>query len=72
MRTRSIVTAATIATLLAACGVADVGVTAASNAKSQAEQLKQGKETIDKVQGDVDAATKAAEQRLQKADAEQR
>lgn len=58
--------------LLSACGVADVGVTAATNAKIQAEQIKQGKETINQVQADLDAAAKAAEQQRQKAEAEQR
>lgn len=58
--------------LLSACGVADVGVTAATNAKIQAEQLKQGKETVNQVQADLDAAAKTAEQQRQKAEAEQR
>lgn len=58
--------------LLSACGVADVGITAATNAKVQAEQLKQGKETINQVQADLDAAAKTAEQQRQKAEAEQR
>lgn len=58
--------------LLSACGVADVGVTAAANAKIQAEQIKQGKETINQVQADLDAAAKTAEQQRQKAETEQR
>lgn len=58
--------------LLTACGVADVGLTAASTAKMQAEQIKQGKETIEQVKADLDAAEKTAEQRRQQAEAEQR
>lgn len=57
--------------LLAACGL-DVGITAASTAKMQAEQVKQGKETINQIQADLDAAAKTADQRRQQAEAEQR
>ena len=49
--------------LLSACGVADVATTAATNAKLQAEQAKQGKEAMDKIKADLDAAGKAEEKR---------
>ena len=55
---------------LTACGVADVGISAATTAKMQAEQAKQGKETMDRLQRDLDAASKA--QAAQLAEAEKR
>ena len=58
---------------LMACGVADVGTAAATSAKLQAEQLKQGKETMDRVKQDLDAATKAqAAQAAQMAEADKK
>jgi hypothetical protein len=49
--------------LLAACGVADVGTTAATIAKLQAEQAKQDKQIMEKMQADLNAATTAEQQR---------
>ena len=46
--------------LLAGCGLADVGATAATTGASAAEQAKQAKEMEDKVQKQLDAAQKAA------------
>jgi hypothetical protein len=56
---------------LSACGVADVGTTAATTAKLEAAQAQQGKETMDKVRTDLDAAAKADQQRLNAAAAQQ-
>ncbi len=55
---------------LSACGVADVGLGAATAAKMKADETKQAQETLDKVKTDLDAAGKAEQQRLQKADNE--
>jgi hypothetical protein len=54
--------------LLVACGVADVGTTAATSAKLHAEQAQQGKETLGKVQSDLDAAARNEEQRRRQLD----
>jgi hypothetical protein len=61
----SIMRATVIASVLglSACGVADVGTTAATTAKLQAEQAKQGQEAIAKIKTDLDAALKAEQQR---------
>ena len=55
---------------LSACGVADVATSAAVTAKLQAEQARQGKETMDKIKADLDAAAKAEQQRAAAAGAE--
>jgi len=49
--------------LLSACGVADVASTSAVGAKLQAEQAKQGKQSMDKMRADLDAAAKARQER---------
>lgn len=59
-----------LSVLLSACGATDVATTAAANAKLQAEQAKQGKETMDKVQSDLSAAMKAGEERAAAADSQ--
>ena len=45
--------------LLAGCGLADVGASAAAEGKSAAEQAKRGKELEAKVQKQLDDAQKA-------------
>lgn len=57
--------------MISACGAADVGTTAATTAKLQAEQAKRGQETLAKVKADLDAALKAGQQRTAAADAQQ-
>lgn len=57
--------------MLSACGVADLGTTAATTAKLQAQQARQGKETMDKIKADLDAAAAAAQQRTTAATAQQ-
>ncbi|HEX8987495.1 MAG TPA: hypothetical protein VF816_06000 [Rhodocyclaceae bacterium] len=49
---------------LSGCGVADVGTTAATTAKLQADAAKQGQQTMEKMQADIDAAQKAEQQRI--------
>lgn len=49
------------------CGVETVGV-AATTAKLQADQAKQGKEDIDKVKASLDAANKASQENLKQAE----
>lgn len=56
--------------ILGGCGIADVATSAATSAKLQAEQAKQGKETVNKMKADMNAATKAEEQRNVNADTE--
>ena len=56
-----------IAILLFGCGVESVG-TAASVAKLQADQAKQGKETMDKLKTDLDASLKQVEQNAKQVD----
>ena len=58
-----------LALCLSACGVTDVATTAATSANIQADQIKQGKATQEKVQADLSNASQAAEQRTQNADA---
>ena len=53
---------------LSACGIADVGTATVTTAKLQADQAKQGKETLDKMQPDLEAAREAEEQRLRQFD----
>ena len=48
------------------CGVETVGV-AATTAKLQADQAKQGKEDIDKVKASLDAANKASQENIKPA-----
>ena len=49
------------------CGVETVGV-AATTAKLQADQAKQGKEDIDKVKASLDAANKASQENVKQAE----
>lgn len=46
-----------------------MGAATAVNAKQQAEQAKLAKETADKLKQDLEAASKANEERLRKMDA---
>lgn len=55
------------ALLLAGCGAESAG-TAAGVAKLQAEQARQGKQTLDSVKADLDAATQSTQQRLEQAE----
>lgn len=55
--------------LLSACGVESVG-TAASVAKLQADQARQGKQTLDSVNASLEAASKTAEDKLKRAEGE--
>lgn len=57
-----------LALSLAACGVADVGTSAATAAKLQAEQAKQVQDTAAQLTQKLDAANKAIEQRAAAAD----
>lgn len=59
-----------ISLALAACGVADVGLSAATNAKLQAEQARQARETSEQIKQQVEAINKTAEQRVAEALAE--
>lgn len=52
---------------LSACGVADVATATATSAKLQAEQARQGKDTVGKVRSDLDAAAQAAQERVEAA-----
>ena len=49
------------------CGVETVGV-AATTAKLQTDQAKQGKEDIDKVKASLDAANKASQENVKQAE----
>lgn len=57
-----------LAALLSGCGLADVGTAAATNAKLQAEQIKQGKETTEKFKQSLEAATRENQQRQEQAE----
>ena len=57
-----------LSALLSACGLADVGTSAATAAKLQAEQAKEGKVMIDQAKQAVDAAAKVQEQQLAEAE----
>lgn len=59
--------AAAAAFLLAACGAESVGA-AAGVAKLQAEQARQGKESLDSVKAGVDAAAQASQDKLKRAE----
>ena len=58
--------------MLAACGVADVGVGAASTAKLQAEQALQAKETAAQIVQKLEAGNLATERRLAEMNDEKR
>lgn len=47
--------------VLSACGVSETAVTAAAVGKGKAEEIKQGQQTMQKVQQDIDAASQQAE-----------
>ncbi len=53
--------------VLGGCGVETAG-TAAGVAKLQAEQAKQGKETLDAVRANLDAAAQASQDKLKRAE----
>ena len=59
-----------VAWLLTGCGLAETTAVAASDAKSAAEEAKQGKEMEAKVQRDIDAAQQTAADQRAKAEAE--
>lgn len=50
-----------LALMLAGCGVSETAVTAAAVAQGKAEEIKQGQQTMQKVQQDLDAAQQQAE-----------
>ena len=52
---------------LVGCGAETVGV-AATTAKLQADQAKQGKEDMDKLKASLDAANKASQENLKQAE----
>jgi hypothetical protein len=54
--------------VLAACGVADVGTTAATAAKLKADEAKQAEEMKNKVTADIAAAVNAEQQRAKAAE----
>lgn len=56
-----------LAMILAACGVADVGTTAATTAKLKADEAKQAQEAKDKLTADIAAAANAEQQRAKAA-----
>jgi hypothetical protein len=62
--------AALTSALLAGCGLAETGATAATEAKAAAEQAKQGKELEEKVKRDVEAAQQAQKQAVDRAEQE--
>jgi major membrane immunogen (membrane-anchored lipoprotein) len=64
----SFLTCACSALLLTACGLADVGASAATQGASAAEQAKQARETEAKVQQRLDDAQAAAASARQQAD----
>lgn len=55
---------------LAACGLAETGVTAATGATSAAQQAKQAKQEEAKVQQQINAAYQADEERRKAAEAQ--
>jgi len=56
--------------LLTGCGLADTGLAAGAAGASQAEQVRQGKETEARVQKQLDAATQLDADRRRAAEAE--
>lgn len=50
-----------LAMLLAGCGVSETAVTAAAVAEGKAEEIKQGQQTMQTMQQDIDAASQQAE-----------
>lgn len=72
IRNTSLIATAVASLLLAGCGLAETTAVTASEAAAAAEQVKQGKEMQAKVQNDVEAAQRAAdEQRARAEDAAQ-
>ncbi len=53
---------------LSACGVSETAVTAAAVAQGKAEEVKQGQQTMQKMQQDIDAASQQAEAQRQAAE----
>lgn len=59
-----------LAMSLTACGVADVGTTAATQAKLQTDQAKQGQQLEERINSQVSAATATAEQQAKAAESQ--
>jgi len=55
---------------LSACGLADVGTSAATAARVQSEQAKQGEQQIKKTEQELEAAARLREAREEKAPGE--
>jgi ElaB/YqjD/DUF883 family membrane-anchored ribosome-binding protein len=53
---------------VSACGLADVGTTAATVGKVQADQARQAQQDVDAAKAKIEAAMKVEEQRLREAD----
>lgn len=49
------------ALLLAGCGVSETAVTAAAAGKSKADEIEQGRQTVQNVQNQLDAANQQAD-----------
>jgi hypothetical protein len=58
--------------LLAGCGVAETGVTAAAGAAAKAKEAEAARDTRDRVQERLDAASQQAAQRLEQVEATER
>jgi hypothetical protein len=68
LRTLRGLTAALAIAMLAGCGLAETGATAAAEAEAASEQAKQGKALEEKVQRDVEAAQQAQRESMDKAE----
>jgi ElaB/YqjD/DUF883 family membrane-anchored ribosome-binding protein len=55
-------------TFVSGCGLADVGTTAATAGKLQADQARQAQQEVDAAKAKIDAAMKTEEQRLRQAE----
>ena len=64
----NILSAAACGAMLAGCGLAETGAAAAAGGASAAEQAKQAKQIEEKVVSDIEAAQKAADERLKAAE----
>jgi hypothetical protein len=61
-----------LALLLAACGVADVGTSAATTAKLKVEEVRQGEALKAQIDSQLEAARQMEEQRRKEIDAQTR
>jgi hypothetical protein len=59
-----------LSTLLTGCGLAETGVAGAAAGASQAEQVRQAKETEARVQKQLDAARQQEDERLRAAESQ--